>query len=126
MLRLVSGCSAGGVRRAKWLKNGVKMETSPVGQDKKEQPVGSKRGFSSMDPQKQKEIASKGGKAARQKGTAHEFTSEEARVAGKKGGAARRERRGGTLPPAGELQPIPENMEQEPSGSAGEEELREE
>ena len=79
-----------------------------------------------MDPQKQKEIASKGGKAAHQKGTAHDFTSEEARVAGKKGGAASRERRGGTLPPAGELQPSPENMEQEPSGSAGEEELREE
>ena len=58
--------------------------------------MGSKRGFSSMDPQKQREIASKGGKAAHQKGTAHEFTSEEARIAGKKGGAASRERRGKT------------------------------
>jgi len=47
-----------------------------------------------MDPQKQREIASKGGKAAHEKGTAHEFTSEEARVAGKKGGAASRIRRG--------------------------------
>jgi general stress protein YciG len=46
-----------------------------------------------MDPQKQREIASKGGKAAHQKGTAHEFTTEEARVAGRKGGAASRARR---------------------------------
>lgn len=48
----------------------------------------SKRGFASMDPSKQREIASKGGKAAHAKGTAHEFTSEEARVAGRKGGEA--------------------------------------
>jgi general stress protein YciG len=47
-----------------------------------------------MDPAKQREIASKGGKAAHEKGTAHEFTSEEARIAGKKGGAASRARRG--------------------------------
>ena len=40
------------------------------------------RGFASMDPQRQREIASEGGKAAHQKGTAHEFTSEEARKAG--------------------------------------------
>jgi general stress protein YciG len=48
----------------------------------------SKRGFASMDQAKQREIASKGGKAAHQKGTAHEFTSEEAREAGRKGGEA--------------------------------------
>jgi len=48
-----------------------------------------------MDPQKQREIASKGGKAAHQKGTAHEFTTEEARIAGRKGGAASRARRTG-------------------------------
>jgi len=46
----------------------------------------SKRGFASMDPDKQRAIASKGGKAAHQKGTAHEFTSEEAREAGRRGG----------------------------------------
>jgi uncharacterized protein len=46
------------------------------------------RGFASMDEQKQREIASKGGKAAHQQGTAHEFTPEEARVAGRKGGEA--------------------------------------
>jgi general stress protein YciG len=47
-----------------------------------------KRGFASMDPAKQREIASKGGKAAHEKGTAHEFTPEEARAAGRKGGMA--------------------------------------
>lgn len=44
------------------------------------------RGFASMDEQKQREIASQGGKAAHQKGTAHEFTPEEASEAGRKGG----------------------------------------
>jgi uncharacterized protein len=51
------------------------------------------RGFASMDPAKQREIASKGGKAAHQKGTAHEWTSEEARDAGRKGGIASHRRR---------------------------------
>lgn len=46
----------------------------------------SERGFASMDAAKQKQIASKGGKAAHEKGTAHEFTAEEARAAGRKGG----------------------------------------
>ena len=48
------------------------------------------RGFASMDRSKQREIASKGGKAAHQKGTAHEWTSEEAREAGRKGGQVSR------------------------------------
>ena len=48
----------------------------------------SKRGFASMDPAKQREIASKGGKAAHQLGVAHQWTPEEARVAGRKGGEA--------------------------------------
>lgn len=43
----------------------------------------SNRGFASMDPQKQREIASEGGRAAHASGNAHEFTSEEARAAGK-------------------------------------------
>jgi general stress protein YciG len=46
----------------------------------------SNRGFASMDPNKQKEIASKGGKAAHAQGRAHEFTPDEARTAGRKGG----------------------------------------
>lgn len=48
----------------------------------------SRRGFAAMDPEKQRAIASMGGKAAHAKGTAHQFTSEEARAAGRKGGAA--------------------------------------
>ena len=51
------------------------------------------RGFASMDRAKQREIASKGGKAAHQKGTAHEWTSEEAREAGRKGGMASHRRK---------------------------------
>lgn len=46
----------------------------------------SRRGFASMDPARQREIASKGGRAAHAKGTAHEWSSDEARVAGRKGG----------------------------------------
>src|SRR5882724_13384090 len=46
----------------------------------------SNRGFASMDDDKQREIARKGGQAAHEKGTAHEFSSEEAREAGRKGG----------------------------------------
>lgn len=46
------------------------------------------RGFASMDRNKQREIAAKGGKTAHQKGVAHEWTSEEAREAGRKGGMA--------------------------------------
>jgi general stress protein YciG len=50
------------------------------------------RGFASMDPQRQREIASQGGRAAHLSGNAHEFTSEEARRAGQKsrGGQARK------------------------------------
>ena len=47
-----------------------------------------KRGFAAMNEAQQREIASKGGQAAHQKGTAHEFDSEEARRAGQKGGEA--------------------------------------
>ncbi len=46
----------------------------------------SKRGFASMDPMKQREIARRGGRAAHEKGNAHEFSAEEAREAGRKGG----------------------------------------
>ena len=53
-----------------------------------------RRGFASMSPEKQREIASKGGRAAHAKGTAHEFTSDEAREAGRKGGQAVSQDRG--------------------------------
>lgn len=64
------------------------------------------RGFAAMDRSKVSEIASKGGKAAHAAGTAHQFTSDEARAAGKKGGVAPHVRRGrgprqsGTMPAA--------------------------
>ena len=74
------------------------------------------RGFASMDRGKQREIASKGGKAAHQKGTAHEWTSEEAREAGRKGGMAshRRKQEQGPAEPTNEDQTVassnPEQM----------------
>ena len=49
-----------------------------------------RKGFASMDPEKQRKIASKGGRAAHRKGTAHEFTQEEAREAGRKGGKSKK------------------------------------
>ena len=61
-----------------------------------------RRGFASMSPEKQREIASKGGRAAHQKGTAHEWTSEEARSAGRKGGQISRGGRGRLVESAGE------------------------
>ena len=61
----------------------------------------SNRGFASMDPQRQREIASEGGRAAHEKGTAHEFTSEEAREAGRKGGMARSANRRKAMEPTG-------------------------
>jgi general stress protein YciG len=64
-----------------------------------------RRGFASMSPEKQREIASKGGRAAHEKGTAHEWTSEEARSAGRKGGQISRGGRGRL---ADEFPPPPE------------------
>ena len=53
-----------------------------------------RRGFASMSAEKQREIASKGGRAAHEKGTAHEWTADEARAAGRKGGQISRGGRG--------------------------------
>jgi general stress protein YciG len=50
---------------------------------------GGGRGFGSMDPKKRQEAASQGGKAAHEKGTAHEFDQDEAKEAGRKGGRSR-------------------------------------
>jgi general stress protein YciG len=66
------------------------------------------RGFASMDRGKQREIASKGGKAAHQKGTAHEWTSDEAREAGRKGGMAshrRKQQQGESAAPVENVDP---------------------
>ena len=61
---------------------------SQAGNTQKSGTGTAKRGFAAMDQNQQREIASKGGQAAHQKGTAHEFDSEEARRAGQKGGEA--------------------------------------
>lgn len=66
---------AGMATRDWGLVYGVRMQTSTRN-----------RGFASMDREKQREIARKGGRAAHEKGTAHEFTTDEARAAGRKGG----------------------------------------
>ncbi|HZY19020.1 MAG TPA: KGG domain-containing protein [Ramlibacter sp.] len=65
------------------------QDTSPQKQDSGGSAKRSLRGFAAMDPQRQREIASLGGRAAHQSGHAHEFTTEEARAAGKKRHAAR-------------------------------------
>ena len=62
----------------------------------------SARGFAAMDNQKQREIASKGGRAAHEKGTAHEWTADEARNAGRKGGQVSRGGRGRLVIPTGD------------------------
>ena len=59
-----------------------------------------RRGFASMSPEKQREIASKGGRAAHEKGTAHEWTADEARNAGRKGGQVSRGGRGRLVVPS--------------------------
>jgi general stress protein YciG len=56
-----------------------------------------KRGFAAMDPALAQEISRRGGVAAHRAGTAHEFSSAEARVAGRKGGVAARQARGRAL-----------------------------
>jgi uncharacterized protein len=78
------------------------------------------RGFASMDRSKQREIASKGGKAAHQKGTAHEWTSEEAREAGRKGGMASHRRKQEQTQQSSEAAVASEM----PSGTIGEREPR--
>jgi hypothetical protein len=59
-----------------------------------------------MSPEKQREIASKGGRAAHEKGTAHEWTADEARQAGRKGGQVSRGGRGRLIVP-GDTSPTP-------------------
>lgn len=66
-----------------------------------------RRGFASMSREKQREIASKGGRAAHAKGTAHEWSSEEARAAGRKGGMVSRGGRG----------KLPQGQAEAPAGS---------
>jgi general stress protein YciG len=74
-----------------------------------------------MDRARQREIASKGGKAAHQKGTAHEWTSEEARDAGRKGGlASHRRRREQKEPQMGGTEPEESVVSGQPTGESEE------
>jgi len=68
-----------------------------------------RRGFASMSPDKQREIARKGGRAAHEKGAAHEWTVDEARLAGRKGGQVSRGGRGRLVPPAPPIEPTGDN-----------------
>ncbi|WP_102126965.1 KGG domain-containing protein [Deinococcus planocerae] len=61
-----------------------------------------RRGFAAMDPGRQREIASLGGRAAHQSGNAHRFTSEEAREAGRKGGQSSRSGKAPERKPSGD------------------------
>ena len=70
-----------------------------------------RRGFASMSPEKQREIASKGGRAAHEKGTAHEWTADEARSAGRRGGQVSRGGRGRLIPSGGASPVSPQNTE---------------
>ena len=81
------------------------------------------RGFASMDRAKQREIASKGGKAAHQKGTAHEWTSEEAREAGRKGGMASHRRRKEMMDGSGPETPSSETPQATDAGGDDQNEL---
>jgi len=81
--------------------------TAPQHEDATDRPAESTvkprrpRGFAAMDPKLVSEIARKGGKAAHTAGTAHEFTSDEARAAGRKGGMATHAKRRGTTEEGG-------------------------
>jgi uncharacterized protein len=82
------------------------------------------RGFASMDRAKQREIASKGGKAAHQKGTAHEWTSEEAREAGRKGGMASHRRRRQMMDTPGEASQAEGNADMSGGSERGDQDER--
>jgi general stress protein YciG len=82
----------------------TKTAPAPIATDTNAQPAAprpkQRRGFAAMDPRLVAEIASKGGTAAHAAGTAHEFTADEARAAGRKGGLApHARRRSGSQPP---------------------------
>jgi uncharacterized protein len=85
-----------GTQRGEYKSTSIKSEN---GDEAMSTPGGKqRRGFASMSSEKQREIASKGGRAAHFKGTAHEWTPDEARSAGRKGAQASRDGRGQPAP----------------------------
>ena len=63
--------------------------------DQQQERAKARRGFAAMSPERQRQIASQGGRAAHEQGVAHEWSAEEARQAGKKGGQASGRKRSG-------------------------------
>ena len=78
-----------------------------------------RRGFASMSAEKQREIASKGGRAAHEKGTAHEWTADEARNAGRKGGQVSRGGRGRLVVPP-DAAPVPGSVNEDAAANRAE------
>ena len=72
-------------RESRSMNSGNERGESRSGEDRGGRTT-SRRGFAAMDPEKQRQIARQGGKAAHQQGVAHQWTTEEARAAGRKGG----------------------------------------
>lgn len=89
----VSNPSSSGPASSTRLNDATDAPKTDAGSDDSEKPR-RPRGFAAMDRKKVSEIASKGGKAAHAAGTAHQFSSDEARNAGRKGGVAPHVRRG--------------------------------
>lgn len=90
LLRTMASSSSGSLSPAPWAMTNEAVGSAMTDTVRRKQ----RRGFASMSSEKQREIASKGGRAAHLKGTAHRWTSEEARHAGRKGGLISRGGRG--------------------------------
>ena len=97
------GVQEGPTRSVDYPRGGLTVHTG----ERKE-----RRGFASMSPEKQREIASKGGRAAHEKGTAHEWTADEARNAGRKGGQVSRGGRGRLVVPPQPISSVDDNSQQ--------------
>lgn len=95
-------------------------EAAPAQEKAAEERRPRRRGFAAMDRDRVKEIASKGGKAAHAAGTAHQFSSDEARNAGRKGGMAPHVRRGGVRRRPADSAPAAGQGQKEQSGTGRE------
>lgn len=78
------------IRNEQDFGNAMESQNTNLQQNGSERQSTSRRGFASMDRERQREIARKGGRAAHEQGVAHQWSSEEARTAGRKGGQSSR------------------------------------
>ena len=106
---MIPDTHAGGTESSEQSSTGAKSEKTPPKEERRPR----RRGFAAMDRDRVKEIASKGGKAAHAAGTAHQFSSDEARNAGRKGGMAPHVRRGGVRRRPPEGTPGPQRQEEQ-------------